>query len=234
MVWPGQSIPFSRLTQEIPLATAPESNIYLTAIPGEAAVDQEGILDVALDVEQRVEGMAFPVQLSGVGVPRGGANALTTIPAGKTKGHISFYFPESLVPGPYTIAVQGETKAGVRLVSNPITVKVRPARIALEIDPRTPRKIGRGKIIQLRYTAERKNGFIGKIHTELAAPSGVVGLRGRGVTFVGQTESGSIQVIATEDAPLGRQQFLRLEAVGTLEDQPVFRASRFVDLEITE
>lgn len=120
------------------------------------------------------------------------------------------------------------------LVSNPITVNIRPARIVLEIDPQTPRKIARGKIIQLRYTAERKHGFIGKIHTELVAPGGVVGLRARGVTLVGQSDSGTLQVIATEDAPLGRQQFLRLDAVGTVEDQPVYRASRFVELEITE
>ena len=60
---------------------------------------------------------------------------------------------------------------------NPITVTIRPARIVLEIDPRTPTKIARGKIIQLRFTAERKQGFIGKVHTELVAPGGVVGLR---------------------------------------------------------
>jgi hypothetical protein len=54
------------------------------------------------------------------------------------------------------------------------------------------------------------------------------------LVLVGQSESGTLQVIATEDAPLGRQQFLRLDAVGTVEDQPVYRASRFVELEITE
>src|SRR6185369_11641065 len=97
-----------------------------------------------------------------------------------------FYLPASLPPGPYTFAVRAEVerssagagaakpgKGSVTLMSNPITINVRPARIALEIDPRTPRKIGRGKIIQLRFTAERKHGFIGKIHTELVAPGGV-------------------------------------------------------------
>ncbi len=59
-------------------------------------------------------------------------------------------------------------------------------------------------------------------------------LRARGVTLVGRSDSGVLQIIATETAPLGRQPFLRLEAVGTVEDQPVYRASRFVELEITE
>ena len=62
----------------------------------------------------------------------------------------------------------------------------------------------------------------------------VVGIRGRGVTFTGQTETGEIQVIATANAKPGRLAFLRLEAVGTVEDQPVFRGSRFLELEITE
>jgi Bacterial pre-peptidase C-terminal domain len=248
MIWPGQPTPSGRLTQEIPLATAPEVSMLLTASPAEGVVDQEGVLDVAVDVEQRFEGLTGPVNLSGVGLPRLAGNAIATLPTGKKKATLSFFFPASLPPGPYTFAVQAETtlpavtgvkggsagKVGVTLVSNPITVMVRPARIILEIDPQTPRKIGRGKIIQLRFTAERKHGFIGKIHTELVAPGGVVGLRGRGVTLVGQSDSGTLQVIATEDAPLGRQQFLRLEAVGTVEDQPVYRASRFVELEITE
>lgn len=236
MIWPAQPMPSGRLTQDIAFGVTAEANTVLTATADEAIIDQDSVLDVAVDVEQRAAGAGAAMQLTGIGLPRLATNALATIPAGKTKGWISFYFPASLPPGPYTFAVQGTTegKMSVTLVSNPITVYVRPAHMSLEIDPRTPRKIARGKIIQLRFTAERKNGFIGKIHAELDAPGGVVGLRARGVTLVGQTDSGSLQVIATETAPLGRHLFLRLEAVGTVEDQPVYRASRFVELEITE
>jgi hypothetical protein len=248
MVWPAQPLPSGRLTQEILLATGPAANMLLTASAGGASVFQGSVLDVAVDVEQRFEGQGSAIQLTGVGLPRLVGNAIATIPAGKTKGWISLFFPATLPPGPYTFAVQAEAavpspgnpkggsagKVGVTLISNPITVEVQPARIALEIDPRTPLKIGRGKIVHVHFAAERKHGFIGKIHTELRAPGGVVGLRGRGVTLVGQSDSGEIQVIATENAPLGRQPFLRLEAVGTVEDQPVYRASRFVELEITE
>ena len=62
----------------------------------------------------------------------------------------------------------------------------------------------------------------------------VIGLRGRGVTFTGSTDTGTIQIIANEDAPLGQQPFLRLYSVGTLEDQPVFQGSCFLDLEIVK
>jgi len=246
MIWPKLTTPSGRLTQAIPLATAPESRLLMTASPSDAAIDQEGILDVAVDIEQRIEGAIGPIQLSVVGLPRA-CNSTATIPAGKTKGWVSIAFPTSLPPGPYTFAIQAETtiavsgakgakpaQVAVNLVSNPITVTVRPARIVLELDPHAPTKIARGKIVQLRFTAERKHGFIGKVHTELTAPGGVVGLRARGVTLVGQSDSGSLQVIATDDAPLGRHLFLRLEAVGTVEDRPVYRACCFVELEITE
>ncbi|MBM4072219.1 MAG: hypothetical protein FJ271_25325 [Planctomycetes bacterium] len=250
MIWPGRPRPSGRLTQEVTLATAPQMPLLLTASTSEAVVDQESVIDIAIDVEQRFQGPTEPVHLTATGLPRVVENAIATIPAGKSKGWLSLYLPESLPPGPYTFAVLGETemplpaatggasagsaKVGVKLVSNPITIHVRPARIALEIDPRAPRKIGRGKIIQLNFTAERKHGFIGKIHTELAAPGGVTGIRARGVTLVGQSSSGSLQVIATDNASLGRLTSLRLVAVGTVEDRPVYRASRFVDLEITE
>lgn len=247
MIWSGQSLPSGRITQEIPLATTSEAKLLLTATPVGTEVDQESILDVAVDLEQRFEGATGPIHLTAVGLPRVAGNTSATISAGKTKGWISFAFPATLPPGPYAFAIQAETTiavagakgakstpVAVTVVSNPITITVRPARIVLEIDPRTPTKIARGKIIQLRFTAERKNGFIGKVHTEMVAPGGVVGLRARGVTLVGQSDSGALQVIATEDAPLGRHLFLRLDAVGTVEDQPRYRASRFVELEITE
>lgn len=241
MIWPGQTVPSGRLTQEIPLATCTDASLLLSASPSDAVVDQESVLDVAVDLEYGREGSVGPVHLSGVGLPRHTGNSLATLLPGQSRGWISFAFPATLPPGPYTFAVKADTtvtggagKGGVMLVSNPITVTLRPARIVLEIDPHTPRKIARGKVMQLRYTAERKHGFIGKIHTELVAPGGVVGLRARGVTLVGQSTTGTLQVIATEDAPLGRQHFLRLDAVGTVEDQPVYRASRFVDLEIVE
>ena len=55
---------------------------------------------------------------------------------------------ETEVPSP--AGIRGGKRSGrvaVRLVSNAITVNVRPARIILEIDPSTPRKISHGKII---------------------------------------------------------------------------------------
>ncbi|WP_339912175.1 hypothetical protein, partial [Symmachiella dynata] len=107
-------------------------------------------------------------------------------------------------------------------------------RVAVEIDPYAPKTIHRGEVIQIHYTARRVNGFISKIHTELAAPVKVAGIRGRGVTFVGQTDSGTIQIIANDDAELGQQPFLRLYGIGTVEAQPIYHGSCFLELEVVE
>ena len=193
----GQPTPSGRLTQEIPLATAPEANMLLTASPAEAVVDQESVLDVAVDIEQRFDGPAAPIHLTGSACPGWRAMPSRRSPPARPRGGSAFSSPLRCRPAPTPSPcrpkrLRGSGQSlGVTLVSNPITVNVRP-RIVLEIDPRTPQKIGAGKIIQLRYTAERKHGFIGKIHTELAAPGGVVGLRARGVTLVGQTDTGAL------------------------------------------
>ena len=204
-----------------------------------------GVLDVSVHVERSDTDHSAPVRLLGVGLPPTVRNQSATIPASRDRGVISFYLPPSLPPGPYSFAIAAETTIpgssekpeDARAVSNSTSVVVHPPAFELDVDFSAPRKIRRGQVVQVGYTARRINGFIGKIHTELAAPGRVtdVGrLRGRGVTFVGQTESGMIQVIANEDADLGLLPFLRLYAVGVVEDQPIHHGSCFLNLEIVE
>jgi hypothetical protein len=133
-----------------------------------------------------------------------------------------------------TVAAPG---GNVVVYSEPVTFTVAPAAFRLDVELSAPRTIRRGEVVKIPYTARRLNGFIGKIHTELATPNAVteVGrIRGRGVTFVGQTESGIIQIIANEDAQLGRIPFLRLYGVGVVEDEPMFHGCCFLDLEMVE
>lgn len=247
MVWPGKPLPSGRMTQEIPLATSLEAPFLLTATPKVTSLDQHSVVDMEVSLETLSNGPTAPVRLSGVGLPQGVQIERVTLSPETSKGWMSVFFPATLPPGPYTFAIQAEVdamvavnpkakpaKTSLSVVSNPITIEVKPARIVLDLDPATPTKIARGKIIQLKFTADRANGFLGKVHAELVAPGGVVGLRARGVTLTGQTDSGSLQVIATDNAPLGRHPLLRLDAVGTVEDQPVYRASRPVELEIVE
>jgi hypothetical protein len=245
----------ARLTADIPFVVTGEAPLRITAdgneprshhLYGRLKVRHSpgSILDVAVQVDRGDSSHQAAVQLIGVGLPAAIRNQTATIPAGQSKGYVSFYLPPTLPVGRYTIAVKAVTTVPVALqkgktnsvtvFSNPVTFNVQPAAFVVEMDPYAPKQIGRGKVVQVKYSARRINGFIGKMHTELAAPKKVIGLRGRGVSFVGQTDSGVIQIIANDDAPLGRQPFLRFYAVGVIEDQPFYHGSCFLDLEITE
>jgi len=249
---------WSRLTDSIAISVAGEAPLKITAnghetrphhLYGDMQVRHSpgGILDVAVHVERRDTSYQAPVKLIGISIPELIQNQTATIAADKDKGYISFYLPPTLPTGRYTIAVEGQTSVAagmddegkpktelVTVISNSVTFDVEPAAFVVNLDAYAPRQIGRGEVAQVNYTARRINGFIGKIHTELYATDEVAGLRGRGVTFVGQTESGTIQIVANEDAALGQQDFLRLYAVGVLEDEAVYHGSCFLPLEIVE
>ena len=235
-----------RLTDEIPFAvTNGPAPVLLAATAERSAYQQGSIVDIAIDVQRRGVQTQTEVQLTGVGLPAEVRQQRGFIAAGKNKGNISFYLPPTLPVGKYSLVVKAQTTAllseakdakpvAVTLFSNAVTFEVYAAPFILAVDLDAPRKIQRGKVVQVKYTARRKNGFIGKIHTDVAAAGELIGIRVRGVTFVGQTESGTLQIIANEDAPLGQQPFLRLEGVGTIEDEPVYLGACFLRLEIVE
>jgi len=244
----GTPTPSARLTGRVAIGVVPDAPWNLSATPSRTTVSQGAVIDLAVTVETSKGSTIGSVALSGIGAPAERGDRLGLIPVGQSKGWYTVQVPGRLAPGTYTFAVRGETtltrpgpKPGAKRVeltavaaSNPITVTVVPGAIDLRLDPQNPSKIRRGQVIQLRYQAFRRNGFIGKIHAELNAPEGVTGLRARGVTFVGQTDAGTLQVAASDDSPLGRQPFLRLEAVGTVEDEPIHHAACFLELEITD
>ena len=247
MIAAGQPLPSGRLTADLPLLVQEAPTLVrVAATASHETVFQEGALDLSVQVERTNPRLSRPVYLSLVGLPRGVTAEVATIPEGQSQGWISVQIPPGLPEGTYSVAVQAETEAlpanasadappvSVVAISNPVVFRVETSRISLGVDPRAPVRIGRGKVVQVTFFAERRHGFIGKTHVDLVAPGGVVGLRGRGVTLVGQSDSGVIQIIANDDAPLGQQPFLRLEGVGTVEDRPVYRATRALRMEIVE
>lgn len=255
----GLPLGWSRLTDRIELSITGESPVRISAdahqkrghdLYGdlEARHAPGTMVDVLVQVERTEIDYQAPVVIRGVGLPVQIQNAKATIPAGQSTGHVSFYLPPTMPVGRYTIAVQGETSVptgatdkngerkteSVTVFTNPVTINVRPAAFVVELDQDAPARIHRGEVLQVKYSARRVNGFISKMHTELFAPDGVRGIRGRGVSFVGQTDSGTIQIIANEDAPLGRQPFLRLFTVGVVEDKAVYQGSCLLPFEIVE
>ena len=257
MIRSGLPTGSGRLVDELPFAVAGDARLQITAdgheprqhqLYGELKVRHSpgGILDVAVQVDRFGTEDNASVSLFGIGLPPMIGNQTATIPAGQNKGYVSFYLPHSLPVGTYSLAIRADTKLpipgtdkteDVTVYSNAVTFEVYPPAFRIDLNLTAPRKIKRGKIVQVGYTARRMNGFINKIHTELAAPGKVtdVGrLRGRGVSSTGQAESGTIQVIANEDAELGLHPFLRLYAVGVLEDEALYHGSCFLPMEIVE
>ncbi|QDT41718.1 putative subtilase-type serine protease precursor [Gimesia alba] len=238
----------SRLTTKIPLAVTDDAPFQISAerqqvrkhiLFGELELRHApgSVLDIAVHLDRRDLSENEPVHLVGASLPGMIQNQTATIPAGKNKGYLSFYLPPYLPVGQYTITVQTQALVGKKPIvvfSNPVTFDVKPATFVVAVDTSAPQKIRRGETIQVKYSAKRINGFINKIHTELEAADKLEGLRVRGVTFVGQTEQGTLQIIANDDAPLGKQPSIRLFAVGVVEDQPIYHGSCFLDLEITE
>ncbi len=252
----GMPNPWGRLTSQVPLAVAGDAPLRITA-DGNETLDHHlygklqirhcpgGVLDVAVRIERRETDHQAPVKLIGIGLPEQIRNQTAVIPVGEQKGYLSFYLPPTLAVGRYSIVVRAETtipladkKTEIATVySNAVTFDVQPAAFLVEVDPNAPTRAKRGDVIQVSYTVERRNGFIGKVHTELAAPgriTDIIGLRGRGETFTGQADKGTLQIVVNDDAPLGRQSFLRLFSVGVLEDEPIYHGSSFLNLDIVE
>ena len=252
-----------RVTDEVPIGITTALPLRITARYTQTAhslgnpirkwaeprVSQGSVITLAIDVESIGAGNAKrngAIRLTGVSLPDSILNEIGEIPAADDRGYISFYLPPTLATGRYTFAIEGqasvaevgddgkESTRAFTVYTNPVSFEVYPAPFIVEIAPDAPRKIKRGEVLSIKYVARRKNGFIGKIHTEMEAPGGVVGLRGRGVTFVSQSESSAIQIIANDDAPLGRQRFLRFEGAGYLEDEVIYLGSCFVELEVID
>jgi hypothetical protein len=55
-----------------------------------------------------------------------------------------------------------------------------------------------------------------------------------GGVLIDEFDSAMIELTATKDAPLGRRPFLRLEGVGWVEDQKIYRGSRPLGIEVVE
>lgn len=252
----GSPVGWGQLVSDLPFAVTSDAPLRISAdahetlehhIYGKLQVRHApgGMLDVAVQIERRDEKHQAPVKLIGDGVPQSIPNQTAVIPAGQSTGYLSFYLPPTLEVGRYSLVIKAETTVPapndkhetVTVCSNPVVFDVQPAAFLVEVDPFAIRRAKRGETIQIGYAARRINGFIGKMHTELAVPgriTDVPGLRGRGETFVGQSETGSLQIVVNSDAPIGPQKFLRLFTVGVVEDEPIYHGSSVLNLEIEE
>lgn len=248
--------PVGRLVSRLPLVVGESAPARLTAAVAQSLQhplygrlqlrhSPGGIVDVQVEFERRGGTFASPVKVTATGLPESITNASCVAPADAAGCRLSFALPPTLAPGRYSWAFRAETSLAAAggsttplvMWSEPIEIDVGPAAFQVVVDPFAPRRVRRGETIQVAYTATRLNGFIGKMHTELAIPglvTDVPGVRGRGETFVGQTERGTLQIVVNDDAPLGPVSFLRLFTVGVVEDEPAYFGAAWLPLEIIE
>jgi len=252
----GTPTGWGRLASQLPVAITGAAPLRITAdadeilehhLYGKLRVQRSpgGVLDVAVQIERQDIAHQADVKLIGSGVPDAILNQTAVIPAGQQKGYLSFYLPPTLPVGRYSLTVKAETTVPaangktevVQVHSNAISFDIKSPAFLVEVDPFAVTKAKRGETIRVPYSAQRINGFIGKMHTELATPgrvTDIVGLRGRGETFVGQSDKGTLQIVINDDAPLGRVHFLRLFTVGVIEDEAMHFGSSLLPLDIVE
>jgi len=256
VVRPGRPQGWGRLVARCPVAVVGQARAQLHVsaheplehhLYGRLAVRHSpgGIVDFAVEVDRLGVAHAAPTRLSFDNLPPQFQPQTATLAPGQDKGYLSLHLPPTLPPGSYSFVIRAETTVpaasgpapAVTLLSTPVTVQVEPAAFRLEIDPFAVTRVKRNQVVTVAYKAHRLGGFIGKLHTELAVPgqiTNVPGLRGRGETFVGQTDSGSLQIAINADAPLGPTPFLRLLTIGVVEDEPLYQGSQFLPLEVVE
>ncbi len=248
---------WSRIVSGLPFAISDETApLKITAnahepvehhLYGQLAVHHSpgSIVDVSVQMERSLTSSPTPTKLNVIGLPKSIRARAVVVPPGETRAYVSFYIPPTMPLGKFSFAIRADTSMvgpankniDVTAFCNALTIDVQPAAFRVEVDPFATRFAKRGETIQIGYTGHRTNGFIGKIHTEIASPgivTNVPGLRARGETFVGQTDKGSLQIIVNDDAPLGAQNFLRLFSVGVVEDQPTYFGSDYWELEVVE
>jgi hypothetical protein len=185
----GVPVAGGRITSQIPFMVAGDAPLRITA-DGDQPLNHHlygqlpalhspgGMVDIGIQIERRDPDHAAPVKLIGVGLPPTIENQTAVIPADQDRGYLSFYLPPSLPPGRYSLAIRAETTVPtksqefetVTVVSNPVTLNVQTPLFFVAIDPFSVTRARRGDVIQLAYSCRRLNGFIGKMHTELASP----------------------------------------------------------------
>ncbi|MFM7594504.1 MAG: hypothetical protein ACKO85_22140, partial [Isosphaeraceae bacterium] len=249
--------PSSRLISQLPGMVAGKASIRLNATASEPFVHQlygtlvprhspGNIVDVAIQIDSGDIPVTGPVKIRALGLPEFIAEPSAVFAAGENRGYLSFYLPPSMPLGPLSFIIEAnvtfkpegsKSEAAEVIYSNTVNIIIEPAAFLVMANSFAPRQAKRGETIQIAYQSIRRNGFIGKMHTELAMPgkvTDVTGVRGRGETFVGQTDQGSLQIVINDDAPLGKVPFLRILTIGVIEDQAIYQGACFLDLEIVK
>ena len=143
------------------------------------------------------------------------------------------FLPKTVPPGVYTFVLRGtapypfnkdpnaKERPNVALTSpsNPITVTVRPAPVALALDAKGG-ALKQGEALEVGVTVNRLNGFAGEITLTLAAPASAK-LSAATVVVPADAKAAKFAIQAAADAPPGPAAGLAVRAAGKVGEEAV-------------
>jgi hypothetical protein len=237
MTWPSSTttatIAPARLFRGFVVAVRAEpAPLTLTARPESLVVAQGHKLDLEMAVTRRA-GFVEAVAVTAPELPPGMPTATVTIAKEAKAGILPLFVPKNVPPGTYSFVVRGsgqypfnkdpkaKERPNVTLTepSNPITLTVRPAPVALTVDSRGG-TLKQGQKLKIEVTVTRQHGFAGPLTLTLNAPANLK--ISAAPASLGKDEARAELVLeAAKDSPVGAAAGIVVRAVAEVRGEKV-------------
>ncbi len=228
----GPTFATARLTRGFVVAIRDQPGFRLTAAPAVWLVGQGHQLPLELTLA-RSEGVVEPVQVAATDLPPTMTVPPITIAKGANAASLPLLLPKTVPPGVYSFVLRGtgpvpfhkdpaakeRPNVAVTAPSNPITVTVRPAPVALAIDAKGG-ALKAGATLEIEVAVNRQNGFAGAVTLTLAAPAPSK-LSAAPVVVAADAKAAKFVIQAAADSPAGPAAGLAVRAAGKVGEEAV-------------
>lgn len=223
----------ARLTRGFVLSVLAEAAPFeLTASPAQWVVAQGHQLPIELNLIRRA-GFVESVALTQTELPPNLPAVAATIAKEAKSATVNLFVPKTVPPGNYTFVMRGtgafpfskdpnaKQKPNVNLIepSNPITLTVRPAPVALTVNNQGG-ALKAGAQLEVNVTVARQNGFAGDVQLSLSGPAALK-LNAEPVTVPASQTAGKLVVRAAADSPPGAAAAVAVRAAGAVNGETI-------------